>query len=121
MIRINLQTPLLNLDDTIHESGLSLGRALSQLLETEPEGNSIKLYSWAKRLARDEVLELDSPDYTTLKNLVENSKRQVVLVKAQILQVIIEAKDIKDSKELKKSTKTAHIEDTEDVKYLGKS
>lgn len=101
MIKINLDKPLLNSDGTEHEQKITLGKALSQLLETEGEGNAIKLYSWAKKLVKTNQLELDEPDFNTLKTLVESTKRQVVLLKAQILETIIDAKDKKDSEDKK--------------------
>lgn len=100
MIKMDFKAYLLNSDGTEHERKITLAKALSELLDTETEGNAIKLFSWSKKLSKTSELELDDSDYASLKKLVEETKRQVTLVKAQVLEIIINAKDAVDKKNL---------------------
>lgn len=101
-IQINLNSPFLNSDGTENDSKQTLARVLSGFLDTEGDNtNPVKLYGWSKKLNKDSILELDDADYSMLKQMLETTKRQIVLARAQILLAMIDAKDNKDKPDSK--------------------
>lgn len=93
-IQINLNNPFLNSDGSENDSKQSLAKVLSGFLDTEGDTtNPVKLYGWSKKLNKDAILELDDADYNMLKQMLETTKRQIAMARAQILLVMIDAKD----------------------------
>lgn len=91
MIRLNFNQPLLSFKGETQKT--TLGDILAELISTETKGNIVKLYGWMQRLAAAKDLELDEADYSMFKDLIENSERITVLVKAQVLKVMAEEKE----------------------------
>ena len=91
MIQISFNKQMLNFKGDPDK--MTLAEVLGEFLATETKGNTLKVYSWIMKLAAKQPLELDEADYQTLKGLVESSERLFVISKAQILEVIIAAKE----------------------------
>lgn len=69
-------------------NGQKLGDLLSDLLLTETKGNTRKLYGWGLLLAHGKEIFLDDADKKLLTDLVDGTERLIVLVKAQILNIL---------------------------------
>lgn len=83
--------PMLLADRTgriIPGSVKTLASQLADLLGTETEGKTLKLYGWYKKLQVEGFLELDEADEIDLKALLEKTNRLPIFVKGQIMEII---------------------------------
>lgn len=87
MHTINLNTPLVNTDGTTNEA-MPLCRVLADILGTETEGRTLKLYGWYKALQASQALQLDDADLQELRNIIDTNKRIFLYVKGQLLEAI---------------------------------
>lgn len=91
MFILNFDVPAVKIDG--NEDTLTLGSLLSELIATETEGNTMKLFGWHKALQAKKPLMLDDSDKKVLYNLVDKTNRMYINVKAQILIIIDAAKE----------------------------
>lgn len=82
---LNFNRPLLNIKG--EDTKQCLSDLLADLLASEQEGNAVKLYGWALKLANGKELELDKADTKLLEETIEKSRRIMVIVRAQLLEV----------------------------------
>jgi hypothetical protein len=66
---------------------ISLGKLLSGQLAFTNKGDALKLFTWAQKLYKDEPLDLDPSDASTLKEFIKSNEQLTVLAKAQLLEV----------------------------------
>lgn len=90
MKTLNFNIPLQNVNGTTSENQ-TLASTLSELIGTESEGKTLKLYGWHKSLQVGDELILDDSDIMDLKKLIEENKRLYVFVKGQLLDIINKA------------------------------
>lgn len=90
MTNLNFNLPLK--DAKGENTNQTLSATLSELIGTETEGKTLKLYGWHKALQVGDELNLDDADIQDLKNLIENNKRLFVFVKGQLLEVFKDKK-----------------------------
>jgi hypothetical protein len=67
---------------------VTLGLLLANQLVSQPKGDALKFMSWAKKLTRCEVLNLDKSDVRKLRDFVEGCETMTILSKAPILEII---------------------------------
>lgn len=65
------------------------GNLIATTLASASKGDSLKLWHWANKLYKGEVLELDPSDTQVLKTFIENAEGITVLARAQCLKVFI--------------------------------
>lgn len=85
--KIDFSAPFLD-NEGKEVEGRNLASVLSEILGTETEGNSLKMYGWHKSLQKDPVLNLDAADLQYLKEIVEKNTRSFVFVKGQIMSIL---------------------------------
>ncbi len=75
---------------------MTVGDVISTILTTKKveQFNTLKAYALAQRFYRSEVTDLDDTDFTAMRDIVEKNDQYVPLVLAQVLQVLIDAKDL---------------------------
>jgi hypothetical protein len=91
MNTLNFNIPLIGID-RVEVPNTSLAKTLSEVIATETEGKTLKLYGWHKNLQVGDPLLLDDSDKADLEKLIEENKRMFVYVKGQLLDVIKTAK-----------------------------
>lgn len=102
-MKLNFNRPLVTAD------GKTIGQqSIGRLLAAELQGAAIKdkaiifkYWDWAKKLANDEMVDLDKGDQETIINAVVSSETMATVLKAQLLEVIEDAKTYFASKEKK--------------------
>lgn len=74
---------------------LTAGDVISTILTTKKveQFNALKAFALAQRFYSAEVTDLDDSDYSGLRDLVERNDQFTPLVLAQVLRVLIEAKE----------------------------
>jgi hypothetical protein len=74
---------------------LTVGDVISTILTTRKidQFNPLKAYALAQRFYMIDTTELDESDFNSLRDMVEKNDQYIPLVRAQVLQVLIEAKD----------------------------
>lgn len=87
MITLDFNKPILDNKGATVE-GQTLASTLSEILGTETEGKTLKLYGWHKTLQQKKPLQLDESDYQDLKDLIEKNKNTFIFVKGQLLDVL---------------------------------
>lgn len=85
-MKLNLNFQFKNLDGTEHEA--HCGQQLASHLANASQGDSLKLYGWAKKLYAKEDVELDDSDKEVLKEFVKSHQHIPNWIKAQTLEVI---------------------------------
>lgn len=85
MHTINLNVPLVTVPGT-EDPHQSLAKILADVLATETEGKTLKLYGWYKTLQASQELVLDDADLQDLRTLVDTNKRLFLYVKGQIME-----------------------------------
>lgn len=89
---INLNAQFTELDGT-EIAGASMGKILANVIVQQSKGDAVKLYGWALDLSKGNHVSIDKSDYDTLKTFVKESEALPILSKAQILNIINEAKE----------------------------
>ena len=74
---------------------MTVGDVISSILTTKKieQFNTLKAYALAQRFYLAEFTDLDDSDYSGLRDLVEKNDQYIPLVLAQVLQVLMDAKD----------------------------
>jgi cell division septal protein FtsQ len=90
-MKISLNFLIKDLDGKPIED-VNAGKLVAQLLATSTENDAIKLMAWALSFHSGNDVELDKSDFSKLKEIITSSKSLTNLVKAQILEVLIEYK-----------------------------
>ena len=70
-------------------AGNSIGNAgqiLAVILMAETKGDSIKFFDWSMTLHKLEPIEVDNSDLSKIKDVVNNTERVTLLIKAQFLK-----------------------------------
>jgi len=80
--------------------GMTVGEALSTMLMQEkvPQFNALKAYALAQRFYKSDATDVDEGDLSALREMVEENKNFTPLVCAQVLQVLMDAKDQAEKK-----------------------
>jgi hypothetical protein len=78
---------------------MMVGDVISSILTTKnnEQFSALKEYALAQRFYMSELTDLDDTDYSSLREIVEKNDQYIPLVLAQVLQVLIEAKDNRGS------------------------
>jgi hypothetical protein len=76
-------------------SEMTVGDVISTILTTKKvdQFNTLKAYALAQRFYKHNVTDLDDTDSSAMREIVEHNDQFVPLVLAQVLQVLIDAKD----------------------------
>ena len=85
MTKIELNKPILNLDESLIE-GSNLGKLLAQMLAVSNKGDALKFMAWALKLHAGESIELDPTDKEVLKSFILSNEQLTNLSKAQMLE-----------------------------------
>jgi hypothetical protein len=74
---------------------MTVGDVISSILTTKKieQFNTLKSYALAQRFYMAEFTELDDSDYSGLREIIEKNDQYIPLVRAQVIQVLIEAKE----------------------------
>ena len=88
-MQLNLNKQLKDLTGKDVE-GATLGEIVANHLVQGAEGDPLKFYGWGIKLTAKEPITLDESDKQTLKAFVSNAKQLPILVKAQVLQELID-------------------------------
>jgi hypothetical protein len=86
-MKVDFNVPLLDLDgNTINDNGTILlaSKIMANHLMGQKSGDALKLFSWAQKIYKNEVLELDPSDFKTLKKIVDDSDFAVITKKVLI-------------------------------------
>ncbi len=94
MKTLNFNVPLVGMDG-VNVPATSLAKTLSEVIATETEGKTLKLYGWHKELQVGNALWLDDSDTRDLEKLIEENKRLFIYVKGQLLDIIKNAAEAK--------------------------
>ena len=86
-MKLNFNFDLLGLDEQPIE-GANAGKLLANALAQGSKGDALKFWDWAVALNKGEILDLDSSDQETIKNLITDAEGFTILAKAQLLKVI---------------------------------
>lgn len=89
---IDLNKSLIDLDGSEIQNG-NMGKILAASIVNQSKGDAIKLYGWAVDMSKGNVIIIDKSDYDTLKNFIKDSESMTVITKAQILNIVNEAKE----------------------------
>jgi len=92
MTKIDLNVQLIDTTgNTVKDR--TLAQTLSEIIATQTEGKTLKLYGWHKTLQVGDPLILDDADKKDLEKLIDEHKTMFVFVKGQLLEVISNAKE----------------------------
>lgn len=86
MYKINFSVPMLTVENTNSEKMLNM--VLAELIGTETEGKTMKLYGWIKSLHVGDPLIVDESDKKDLYDLIDGTTRCYIHVKGQLLSII---------------------------------
>lgn len=92
-ITLNLEFSLIGLDGKPLEAETKAGSALAVALSSQAKGESLKLWQWALDFHQGKPVELDLSDYHQLYDFVEKTESLTILAKAQILTMMISARE----------------------------
>jgi hypothetical protein len=90
--KIDLNTPVLDLDGNPIPNGGTLGKLLAQQISSVDLSPAIKWLDWAMTLWKEQPLLMDDTDYALFAKTVEEFKNLTVLSKGQILRAIRDSK-----------------------------
>jgi hypothetical protein len=82
---LNLNIPLKSLKGEDITGQGTIGEMVGNIIVSETEGNSVKIFGWALKLASNDKLFLDASDKKALRELIEKNSRMTILLKAQAL------------------------------------
>jgi len=74
---------------------MTVGDVVSTILSTKKvsQFNILKADVLARRFYQADIVDLDDSDFSALREVVEKNDQYIPLVLAQVLQVLIDAKD----------------------------
>ena len=87
MNTINFNLPLIDVEGN-PVPNRTLAATLSEIIATQTEGKTLKLYGWHKTLQVGDSLIIDDSDKADLVKLIDEHKTMFVFVKGQLLDVI---------------------------------
>lgn len=85
--------------DILDVSGAKLGdmsETLAVTLQQSNKGNPVKVWGWAMKIYKDKFITVDDADLDFLKNFIEESANLFNVSKAQILERISNATEVKE-------------------------
>ena len=85
MKKVNFGT---DLKDFKGESVGKLNEVMASVLQATPEGNPVKMNSWAVNLYVKKVIELDDADIQTLIDFFTNNKQVPNITKAAVIEIL---------------------------------
>lgn len=85
MKAVNLNFEIKDLNDNIIANA---GQVLASVLMSETKGDAVKFFDWAMSLNKKEVINLDSSDFTKIKELISETEKLTILAKAPILKYL---------------------------------
>jgi hypothetical protein len=82
---------------------MTVGDVVSTILSTKKTDrfSTLKAYVLAQRFYKAGVIDIDESDYSALREVIEGNDQFVPFVLAQVLQVLIDAKDKSERKPAK--------------------
>ena len=77
---------------------MTVGDVISTILSTKrvDKFSPLKAYVLAQRFYKAGLIDIDESDYSSLREVVESNDQYVPFVIAQVLQTLIDAKDLQD-------------------------
>ena len=93
-MKVDLNFELLSIDGTPIEGAIA-GKLVAQRIATANQGDALKLFGWATKLYKGDALDLDASDMQVFRSLIENDQELTILTKAQVMEVILAAKEKK--------------------------
>ena len=89
-MKLNLSQPFLDIDGNPSKTeAFSLGQLLSTFLAgSNSKTDAIKFYEWAKKMHKNEELDLDSQDQKLLIKFISEHDMMVTALRAQLLEAI---------------------------------
>jgi hypothetical protein len=75
---------------------MTVGDVISTILTNKKveQFNTLKAYALAQRFYMHDSTDLDDSDYSSLRDVIERNDQYIPLVLAQVLQALIDAKDL---------------------------
>jgi hypothetical protein len=101
MLDINGQMVIINGNpQMIGGRELTVGDVISSILTTKKleQFNPLKAYALAQRFYMTEFTDLDDSDFSAMREMIEKNDQYIPLVRAQVLQILIEAKEGQEKK-----------------------
>lgn len=87
-MKLDLNKPFLQLDGTEFPDKPTLGKNLSNILVSGTKEDALKFYDWAVKLHKGEPIDVDKSDLKKIREFVENHETMIILMKAQVLNII---------------------------------
>lgn len=88
MKKLDLNFKLTDLDGNVIEGG-EVNKLFAGLLMSQKNGDAVKFFDWAVTVNKTGVIEVDSSDFSLIKELVKNNDGYLtVLSKAQLLNYL---------------------------------
>lgn len=93
----NFNLPALDLSGAPQKDGsgqeIILGKVLANMLASQPKGNALKFYDWAKKMFAGDPINIDRSDCKVLREFIDNSEQLTILAKAQLIEILETGKD----------------------------
>lgn len=75
------------------ESGVIIAEAdagsiVARILAAQTEGDSLKMFGWARRFSVGEVVPMDASDLKMFKEFIETKSKLPALTRCQILEIL---------------------------------
>lgn len=100
-MKLNLNKPCLNLKgQPVNDTELTLGQMFANMLVSGAKGDLLKFYGWGQKLMANETLTLDKADLKVMKDFVEANENTTILLRAQILEAILEVESPKKEEQV---------------------
>jgi hypothetical protein len=79
----------------------TLGQLIANALVADTKGDSIQIYTWAVALMANESITMNESDEKTFENLVKESQRMNISMKAQVLKRLYHCSKLPETKKAK--------------------
>lgn len=100
-MKLNLNKPCLQLNGKpLEDTELTLGQMFANMLVSGAKGDLLKFYGWGIKLTANETLTLDKADLKVMKEFVESNENTSILLRAQILEAILEVENPKKEEQV---------------------
>lgn len=70
------------------QESVTAGDLIAGLLISEVKGDAVKFFDWAMTFNKKQTVQMDNSDVKKLRDLVENSEKITVLVKAPVMNYL---------------------------------
>lgn len=64
------------------------GENIANLLISEVKGDAVKFFDWAMSFNKKQVVQMDESDLNKLKDLISNTERMPIVLKAPMLKYL---------------------------------